>query len=48
MTGPAGDAAVPETAGAESALLAARQAWGPQWPWWLAETDFEPSPEAEL
>ena len=26
----------------------ARQAWGPQWPWWLAGTGFEPSPEAEL
>ncbi len=47
MTGPAGDATVPEAAGAESALLAARQAAGPQWPWGLTETGLEPPPEAE-
>jgi hypothetical protein len=47
MSGPGADLAVPADQ-AESALQAAREAWGPEWPWWLSETGFQPPPEAEL
>lgn len=45
--GRADGATVQPADSADSALLAAREAWGPEWPWWLSETDFEPQPEAE-
>jgi hypothetical protein len=31
----------------EAELQAAREAWGPEWPWWLSGTGF-PEPEAEI
>ena len=37
-----------EAAEAESEILAAREAWGPEWPAWLSMTGFEPEPEAEI
>ena len=41
---PQGDTG-PTEASSEAALIAAREAWGPEWPCWLAVTDFEPEPE---
>ena len=32
----------------ERELQAAREAWGPDWPWWLSGTGFQPEPEAEI
>jgi hypothetical protein len=32
---------------AEAALEAAREPWGPQWPYHLSLTDIEPEPEPE-
>jgi len=46
MTGPAADEPVTAADQAMSAFGAAREAWGPEWPWWLAETEV--APEAEI
>jgi hypothetical protein len=35
-------------ADAEAGLVAAREAWGPEWPAWLSMTDIEPGPEIDL
>ena len=46
MTRPAADEPVTAADQAMSAFGAAREAWGPEWPWWLAETEV--APEAEI
>jgi hypothetical protein len=37
-----------EAAAAEREILAAREAWGPEWPSWLSMNEFDPQPEAEI
>jgi hypothetical protein len=37
-----------QAAEAEAEILARRQAWGPEWPYWLSLNDIEPDPEADL
>lgn len=46
MTGPAGVEPVTAADQATSAFRAAREVWGPEWPWWLADTEV--APEAEI
>jgi hypothetical protein len=37
-----------QAAEAEAEILARREAWGPEWPYWLSLNHFEPEPEADL
>jgi hypothetical protein len=41
-------AAEAREADTEAGLVAAREAWGPQWPAWLSMNDTEPIPEADM
>ena len=37
-----------DLADAEAGLVAAREAWGPEWPAWLSMNDIKPGPEINL
>jgi hypothetical protein len=48
MPDPDRSRAADEAADAESEILSARTAWGPEWPAWLSMTGFDPEAEAEI